>query len=394
MTKIHDVIVVGGGPSGLNLARRLADNNRDVLVLERKKKIGENIVCTGIVGKEIFDKYQLTRDCILRELSDFKIISPYDTFITYEHPSHFACVIDREKFDRELAERAHENGASLELENHVTNIVTNKKYAEVHVKVRNRYLKRFRTRVVVLATGIDHRLSKKLGLGFPRDFLNGIQAEMDVSHVDRPSIFIGRDIAPGAFAWVVPLNDSRIRVGLMTRKDPKIYFQRIIKMLYPDQAQELMESKIQSKAIAHGLVSKTFSERLLVLGEAAGQVKTTTGGGVFFGLLCSELAYQVLEKNFSNCTFSAKNLSEYEALWRMTIQREIHVGYYARKLFERLSDLQIESIFKVAKSDGILPLIQKKGNFDWHGDLIFALMRRMPVRSLQSISLLSNKYSI
>ena len=143
--------------------------------------------------------------------------------------------------------------------------------------------------------------------------------------------------------------------------------------------------KIQSKPIAQGLLSKTYGDRVLAVGEAAGQVKTTTGGGIFFGLLCSDFAAEVLGARIRENHLSSHGLFEYEKLWKNAIQKEILVGYYTRKICERLSDSQIESMFQIAKSDGVLPLIKKKGNFDWQSEVILALAKRAPFKSLQSV---------
>jgi flavin-dependent dehydrogenase len=124
------------------------------------------------------------------------------------------------------------------------------------------------------------------------------------------------------------------------------------------------------------LVSKTYGDKVIVVGEAAGQVKTTTGGGIAFGLLCSEIAGRVISQSRLSGSFSSRSLADYERQWRKAIQREIIVGYYARQFGARLNELQIERMFQIARSDGIIPMIKKDGNFDWQADLIFNLMRR------------------
>jgi flavin-dependent dehydrogenase len=141
----------------------------------------------------------------------------------------------------------------------------------------------------------------------------------------------------------------------------------------------LDKTRIQFKPIAQGLTSKTFGERVLALGEAAGQVKTTTGGGIYFGLLCSQIAAQVILKRFDNGGFSEGRLAEYEKLWKKALQKEIRIGYYMRKICAKLNDGQIESLFRIIQTDGFLPLVRERGNFDWHSDLLVLLMKRIPI---------------
>jgi len=104
----------------------------------------------------------------------------------------------------------------------------------------------------------------------------------------------------------------------------------------------------------------------LIVGEAAGQIKTTTGGGLYFGLLCSELASLVITEAFKKNDFSEERLSMYEKEWKFLISKEIRVGMAIRKLCGRLNNNQIEKIFRVVKSDGFFDYIAKNADFDWH----------------------------
>lgn len=382
---MYDVIVVGGGPSGLNSAKTLAEKGLDVLVLERKNGIGTSVVCTGIVGNEAFNNFNLNTDSILTDIQNFKMVSPFQTSVVYSHSQPFAYVVDRERFDNNLARETEAKGALIKTGHQVTDVSVARDSVKVVTKSLQNGSMSLAAKVVILATGIDNRISRKLGLGYSKDYLNGIQAEIEWGHSGCPEIFFGKDIAPGAFAWIVPLNKKKARVGLLSKKDPQDYFCKFIQSLHPKSNNHLKKGCIQVKPIAQGLLSKTYGNRVLVVGEAAGQVKTTTGGGIFFGLLCSDIAAQVIHKKIHENRLLSHDLSEYEKLWKRAIQKEILIGYYTRKLCEKLSDFQIENMFQIARSDGVLPLIRKKGNFDWQSEIILALAKRAPLRSLQSI---------
>jgi flavin-dependent dehydrogenase len=141
-------------------------------------------------------------------------------------------------------------------------------------------------------------------------------------------------------------------------------------------------------------MSKTYGERVLAIGEAAGQVKTTTGGGIYFGLLCSEIASRVILKRFQEGIFSEGRMAEYEKSWKKALQKEIRIGYYARKLCAKLSDSQIESLFRVIQTDGFLPLVRERGNFDWHSDLLVLLMKRLPLWQLLTSRFKKDKHEV
>ena len=375
---MYDVIVIGGGPSGLNAARRLAENGLQVVILERRKAIGTNAICTGIVGKDAFQEFGLPEDSILREIQEVKIISPYSTQITYQHPMAFANVVDREKFDKYLADVAESRGVEIKLEHHVLRVGIDNNHVEVLAEIDSKHSQKYLAKMAIIATGIDYRLNKQNGLGYAKDLLYGIQAEFETDAFDSTCILVGNTIAPGAFAWIVPAGENAVRVGLLTEREPQAYFKNLMERTSLSLEKNPVRNKVQFRAIAQGLISRTFGERVLVIGEAAAQVKTTSGGGIYFGLLCSDIASQVVMRRFEEGCFSAAALAEYEKLWKKAIQKEILIGYYARKICAKLSDTQIERMFQIAKTDGIIPLIKEKGSFDWHSELILSLMKTLP----------------
>jgi digeranylgeranylglycerophospholipid reductase len=375
---MHDVIVVGAGPSGLNAAKILTKKGLDVLVLEKKSEVGEHVICAGIVGDEVFSKFHIPEESVLKKIKEIKIISPRSSVICYEHPDPFAYVVDRERFDRSIAFNAGTVNIPIHCDSMVRDIVVEKDGVQVETGFNGRRDKKYRARVVLIATGVSYNLHKKLGLGYPRDFLHGVQAELDLGQMECTHVYLGKSIATGAFAWLVPLGEGTVRIGLITENDPEGCFYRLMTQHFPCRLKNLDRNRIQFKPIAQGLISRTFGDRVLTLGEAAGQVKTTTGGGIYFGLLCSELASRVLLEGYNRGDFSKNVLAEYEKLWKKALQKEIRFGYYTRKICARLSDGQIEKIFKFIQSDGILPIVKEKGNFDWHSDLLLILLKRIP----------------
>lgn len=375
---MHDVIVIGAGPSGLNAAKVLTQKGLDVLVLEKKSGVGEHVICAGIVGDEVFSKFHISEESVLKKIKEIKIISPQFREIYYEHPEIFAYAVDRERFDKSIAFNSGSINIPLHCGSLVQDIQVQKDGVQVQTGINGRRHKKYEARAVLIATGVNYSLHKKLGLGYPRDFLYGVQAELDLGDMDCTHIYLGKNIASGAFAWLVPVGEGLVRIGLITENDPEGCFRRLIEQHFPSRLKTMDKSRIQFKPIAQGLISRTYGDRVLTLGEAAGQVKTTTGGGIYFGLLCSEIASEVLLKGFHRGDFSKNILAEYEKSWKKALQKEIRFGYYTRKICARLSDGQIEKIFKFIQSDGIIPLVQERGNFDWHSDLLLLVLKRIP----------------
>jgi digeranylgeranylglycerophospholipid reductase len=375
--KRADVIVIGAGPSGLRAAGRLAAAGLDVRVLEKKSRVGANVVCTGIVGREVFDDFGLDRRSVIEELRTVRLVSPFSTVLTYDHPRPFACVVDREKFDKALADAAVSAGAAVICDARVDDITVGREGVEVAVRDGLGGFSRQAAAVAILATGVDFGLQKRIGLATPRDFLNGAQVEASLPGRGTTTLFFGRDVAPGAFAWSVPAGEGKARVGLLTRKDPKACLRKLLDARFDGRLGTEDEAPIRTKPVAQGLLSGTFGDRVLAVGEAAGQTKTTTGGGISYGLTCADLAADVILECFGRSSFGAADLAEYELRWKGLLQREIVVGHYARRMCARLSDGRIESLFHLAQTDGIVPIIREKADFDWHSGLIFALLQRL-----------------
>ena len=376
--KRADVVVIGGGPSGLRVAGRLAGRGLGVRVLERKDGIGENVICTGIVGRELFDDFGLDRGSVIGEIRKVRLVSPFSTALTYEHPRPFACVVDRQRFDGGLAETARAAGASVEIGWTVEDIDV--RTDGVVVTARNAGGERVRhaAALAVIASGIDSNLQRRVALGRPREYLNGAQVEVPAGDPDMTTIFFGRGIAPGGFGWAVPAGEGMVRVGLLTHdKEPRASLSRMIEAGGGPLARAADGRPVRTKPVAQGLLSPTFGTRVLSVGEAAGQTKTTTGGGISYGLLCADLAADVILDGFRTASFGAADLAEYERRWRKVIEKEIVVGYYTRKMCARLSDNQIEGLFHLARTDGIVPIIRERADFEWHSGLIFALLQRL-----------------
>jgi geranylgeranyl reductase family protein len=383
--KTYDALIIGAGPSGMNTARLLALRGMSVAVLERKNQIGDNIVCTGIVGEDIFSRFQIPSDSVINKIQKVNLFSPLDLKLSYFHPAPFAYVLDRKQFDLSLFREAAQKGAVIRTGFDVKDInICSRKVRVTGIMKQGQEVK-INGRILVLATGNNFRLHKRLKLGQPREFLNAVQAELKTDEASNTEVWVGRNVAPGGFAWSVPLDKTRVRTGLFTKAPPIPYLDQFIKKRFPSEAEKIGSLEMRSKTIAQGVVSPTYGDRVLSVGEAAAQVKTTTGGGIYYGLICSEIAADVIIHNAADDRFAAADLADYEKRWRKTIHKELTVGLYTRKICSRLKDREVERLFQIARDDGVFPLIKDMARFDWQKDIILALAKKATVRSIQAL---------
>ena len=370
------MIVIGGGPAGSYVAYRLAGMGHKVMVLERKQRVGEQVCCTGLVGQECVSSFGIAENVILRQVNSAKLFSPSGSLLRLWREETQACVLDRVAFDVAMASRAQGRGAEYLLASLVKNI----EVKEDRVRVETSQLA-FDARAAVMATGFGSRLTEKLRLGNVGDFVIGTQAEVETTGVDEVEVYFGRKTAPGFFGWLVPTSPRTARVGLLSRQNPELYLRKLMASLLEQGKIVASEVKLSYGRIPLKPLGRTCGERLIVVGDAAGQVKPTSGGGIYYGLLCADIAANTLHLALQRDDLSAKSLAEYERGWKRKLGRELKIGYWARKLFERLSDSQIDRLFDIIKGKGIDEALLKAKDlsFDWHSQAILRLLGRTVV---------------
>jgi len=369
-------MVVGAGPAGSYLAYRLAKLGHRVIVFEQRPKVGDAVCCTGIVGKECFDRFPIANNAILTQASSAKFFSPSGKLLSLRKETVQAYVIDRAAFDGALSRRAQDEGADYLLSARVDDIALAGHCVRAEVAYGGR-MTNFDAKVVVISSGFGVSLPKRLGLGKIGDFVLGAQAEVDAKGLDEVEVYFGQSIAPGFFAWLVPTSSGKALAGLLTRRSPGWYLKNLLSRLFVEGKIASPEAEPTYGGIPLTPLRKTYRERLVVVGDAAGHVKPTTGGGIYYGLLCADMAADTVHEALCADDLSAKRLARYERAWKRMLARELQIGYLARRLYEKLSDSQIERIFDLIHSNNIHEeLLQSPDfSFDWHGDSVLRALR-------------------
>ncbi|MBI3001995.1 MAG: hypothetical protein HYY46_26600 [Deltaproteobacteria bacterium] len=215
-------------------------------------------------------------------------------------------------------------------------------------------------------------------MGVPTDFLRTAQTETRIRGLTETKVVLGSDVAPGSFAWIVPFRrggDQWARIGVSAKTKAVPYLRKLLLDLKLGGHLDHAGAPVRSWVIPIRPLERTYSERVLAVGDAAGQNKPTTGGGIFYGLLCAAAAAETVVEAFDKKDFGLSVMRGYETRWRKRVGREIKTGILFRRLAEKLTDGEIDELFRIVQSDGILATVSKTARFDWHRDVISFVMR-------------------
>jgi len=380
MKEHYDAIIVGGGPIGGYVAGEIASKGFKVAVFEKNKQIGEPLKCAGLVTSKVFDYVDISKESVVQnKIKGAHIHSPSGYKLTIGGDRVHALVIDRPNFDKEIIKNSIEKGAELFLENGVTSIQKKGKQIEIKTSKSNDV----KCNLLVGADGPYSKIRDRFFMPQPTEILRGMGAEISNTRLDPNfvEIFVGENVAPGFFAWIIPTNENgtEARIGLCigpeSTKPPLYYFSNLFKN--KNSSPFLENVKITKKiggSVPFGALKKTYSSNLLLVGDAAAQVKPTSGGGIYTGLLCGSYCSSVAIESLQKNNFTSQFLKKYHKLWSSDIGMELYLGTKFRKIFKSLTDIQMDKYIEKFQNKKITEVISKYGDIDYPSKLVKPLL--------------------
>lgn len=372
-----EAVVIGAGPAGLLAARELAGRGFRVKVFEEHPVIGEPNHCAGVLsveGLQLID-VEPSPDFVQHEVRGGVIYSPGGASIRIRGSRTRAYVVDRSSFDVHLADMARNKGAEIEMDRGIRKLIVRKGRVTGVIGKRHDTI----ANVVIDAEGAARSLVRKLGVPYTSEgALAGVNVE--ISGVDLEphmvEVWLGEDLAPGLFAWVIPTNENAARCGLAcSYGDPherlKVFLGRRF------GAVECSEPR-RWPLLTSGPIGRTFSDGLLIVGDAAGQTKPTTGGGVILGGLCAIQAGRTAVEALECGDLSESFLSRYERSWKASLGSEFSAMLAARRLMNRIKDRRMDGLFDALKISGLEAVLEglvDQGDMDMQSDIIHSSLK-------------------
>lgn len=353
----YDVIIMGAGPAGSTLARHLVERGFRVCILEKKKIIGVPLQCAGLVSHRIREVNMLPDEVIINSVRGAFLHSPSGVTLKVSKDRPEAHVIDRTAYDQYLADLAREAGAEIKLKTHVRGF--KEKTGTVYVKGQE-----FSAGVIVDARGSRAARGKYHAL---QCLVRFNDHEMDTDFVN---LKVDSRLSPG-FIWRIPLDERTARVGLFgPLRDAGDILRDFLSGISSDfQVLERYHGFIP----IHDNKMETLRDRLLVIGDAAGQVKPTTGGGIVLSSRAALAAAEAIQMALED---DIKLLETYRDGCRRIYSEEIKNQLRVQKTFAMLSDDDLDHIFRKMKEYGAEDIISRYGDMDIQTPLIKEFIRR------------------
>jgi flavin-dependent dehydrogenase len=270
-------------------------------------------------------------------------------------------VVDRSILDSEMAAAAAEAGAEFCLK---TSVVSLKENRVITKGARGREEVSFS--LLIAADGVRSSIARKLGLGRAEFLLGGLQAEVQCQ-TDPRFVEIHPHASPEFFGWVIPSGNGRARVGLCGEGDLR---GRLADRLRPYEGSVL---HLVSGALPLGVLSRTYGSRALIVGDAAGMVKPTSGGGIFLGVRSARHAADVAADCCQRESFRDIDLARYEDLWKEDFGRELTIGMALYRARRSLTPAEVDTILSSLRDPDIVREIVEHGDMDRPS----ALVRRL-----------------
>ena len=375
----YDVLIAGGSVAGLTTARECSSNGNSTIVIEEDHEIGTPEHCGGMVSLSGLQKLGLMLDS-----NNFQNVVPMakirSTSASFEVSAvkQNVIVVDRRGLDKQIAKQAEDAGAQIRTRCTFKSIA--KKESKYTIKTSDGEIE---CKYFVDAKGLG-----SLKDASQNGILASAQFEVYAKWIEGKTVEIlfDSDKYPGFFMWIIPMGDGRGKIGVAGKGI---------------NTSVALHEFIRSKGEKYSIIRKIFApiwiggpksqfvfDRTLIVGDAAGQTKPTTAGGIFScgmgGVLAGQAISNAIEKNDDTLLY------EYEKSWKSMFQKEFQSMLLARKVLERLDNKAIDGIFSSLSKKAITD-VSNFSDFDFHSSALALFLKTKIATNLTKI-LIGNEF--
>ncbi len=353
-----DVVIAGGSIAGLFCAREIANKAHSVVVLEEDYEIGTPEHCGGLVSTSALDQLGIIplKKTFEHLISSAQIFAPNGKSFTIDSKKQKVAEINRRELDKQIAHQAQRNGAEIRVR------TSFQKLTEDGVRTGEGEIK---CKIVVDARGVSSLINKDR-----EGILSSAQYEIYADWIkkEKVEVYFDQEKYPGFFAWIIPNGEGTGKVGVAGRG---ISAAEVLADFLTKKGEHSTIRKIFAPIWVKGPIERFISDKVVTVGDAAGQSKPTTAGGIFScgmgGIFAGQAIINYLE------TGKKADLEEYQVKWEKKFGKEFEKQLFARKILERLDNKTINKLFESVTPE-IIKEISEKDDFDFHTSSIVKLL--------------------
>lgn len=370
-----DAVIVGAGPVGSTIAHYLCCSGLNVAIADKKKQIGYPLQCAGILSNHIFDTNELPCEVILNEVKG-AFLHTQKHILNVKKDESVAYVIDRVAYDEFLLNRAIESGCEF----------INQKVTDVDSDNGIIYLsngEELKSKVIIGCDGYNSLLSGSMANSQNAFPASQMLVEIDDENMesfrnsnenvdDYVDTCLLSDILPG-FLWVIPIGDNHYRIGLFSNHNHKTQNEILRNFLDSNFEHEIIE-KYKGFIPVFDDGNKLVENRMILIGDSAGQVKPTSGGGLLIAFDACRMAREYVIEAIDKDDMSI--LNGYEKEFRNKYLREFGYQFKVQKTLGLLSDEDLDYFFSKLRQNDCERLISEYGDMDTQSKLVKEFIKR------------------
>jgi geranylgeranyl reductase family protein len=353
-----DVVVAGGSIAGLFCAREVAKAGHKVLVIEEDFEIGSPEHCGGLVSASGLEDLGIvpSSKTLDSQIQSAILSSAGSKTITLDAKKQNVVVINRREFDKQIAHQAQKNGA------------------EIRVKTS---LKEINGSQAITTSGaidckviVDARGAFSLVQRDRTGTLQSAQYEIYADWIQKGLVEVNFDAQkyPGFFSWVIPAANGIGKVGVAGKA---INAMSALESFLEKKGKHSIIRKVFAPIWINGPIENFVTENIVTVGDAAGQSKPTTAGGIYSCGVGGILAGRAISKYLD--TGNRDSLKEYQKRWTEKFGKEFEKQLFARKMLERLDNQTIDKLFSSVTPEMIADISENE-DFDFHTTALVKLL--------------------
>jgi geranylgeranyl reductase family protein len=355
---VYDVLIAGGSIAGLLCAREIAKNNHSVIVIEEDYEIGTPEHCGGLVSISALEQLGVVphRKTIDHLIDTAKIFAPGGKSFSINSTKQKVAEINRRELDKQIAHQVQKNGGVIKVRT---------SFKEITKDGANTSDGEIKCKIIVDARGVASLIHKNRS-----GIILSAQYELHADWIKKGNVevYFDQQKYPGFFSWIIPSAEGIGKVGVAGRG---INAAETLEDFLESKGRHSTIRKIYAPIWVNGPIEKFVSNNVVTVGDAAGQSKPTTAGGIFScgmgGIFAGRAISKFLESG------DKKALEEYKKNWNQKFGKEFEQQILARKILERIDNKTIDKLFESITSD-VIDDISEKDDFDFHTSSLIKLL--------------------